>query len=439
MIDPSEESENVAIYDLNDDEGLGFENCLTIIDTPNYVEEDAEKTMKTTELIRKFFDDPDLIQKVDLIGFVLDSSETDFKFLPLHIYCSLISIFGVRVKDNVDFFLTSAENEDPFMWSDVVDAGLVPYGPFLPGQQNHHKFNDFHSNGFPLDTLESVFSSLKMSTTKSMSARKQALDGKRRLNSILCGLRQRTKINLNKSKEFREIKEKFCRHSSNEEEEFELEVTEGQKDFSPFGEYATNCNDCQIACHTGCREKRCSADCDAMDHSVPEEERSCLVCRCPLKVHGTESYNWTYEQYKKTTTGAFIRAYYEEKLEKNLTAEEVMRAVDADVAEKKKDVLQDAEAILRHANRLNEIEEYLESNYSKEQFFIDSFYVMSVVDDLMDTEQEDKQQDWQEKVVALQNLRQLAEGNVVGVDEDLFWRVLPEGEDEVEEEELVAI
>ena len=41
--------------------------------------------------------------------------------------------------------------------------------------------------------------------------------------------------------------------------------------------------------------------------------------------------------------------------------------------------------------------------------------------------------------VALQNLRQLAEGNVVGVDEDLFWRVLPEEEEEDEEEELVAI
>ena len=157
LIDPSEDNENVAIYDLNVDEGLGFENCLTIIDTPNYVEEDPEKSMKTTELIRKFFDDPDLIQRVDLIGFVLDSSETDFKFLPLHIYCSLISIFGIRVKDNVDFFLTYAENEDPFMWSDVVDAGLVPYGPFLPSQQNHHKFRDFHSNSFPLDTLESVF------------------------------------------------------------------------------------------------------------------------------------------------------------------------------------------------------------------------------------------------------------------------------------------
>ena len=39
----------------------------------------------------------------------------------------------------------------------------------------------------------------------------------------------------------------------------------------------------------------------------------------------------------------------------------MMSALDADVAEKKKDVLEDAKALLRHANRLNEKDEYLES------------------------------------------------------------------------------
>ena len=40
--------------------------------------------------------------------------------------------------------------------------------------------------------------------------------------------------------------------------------------------------------------------------------------------------------------------------------EEVMSALGADVAKKKtKDVLKDAEALMRHSNRLNEIDEYL--------------------------------------------------------------------------------
>ena len=82
----------------------------------------------------------------------------------------------------------------------------------------------FHSNRFALDTFESVFLSLKVAETKSMSARnKQALDEKRRLNSILRGLRQRTKINLNKLQELRKTKEKFCRYWSNRDFEFELD------------------------------------------------------------------------------------------------------------------------------------------------------------------------------------------------------------------------
>ena len=432
LIGPSEESRNVVIYDLNYVKGFRFETSLTIIDTPNYVEEDPEKSMKTTEQIRKFFDDPEFIHKVDMIGFVLDSSETDLKCLPLHIYCSLISIFGIRVKENVNFFLTSAENEDPFLWSDVLDAGLVPYGPFLPGKQNYHKFS------FPLKTLESVFVSLKVATTKLMSARKQALDEKRRLNSILYGLRQRTKINLNKLQELRKTKEEFCRYWSNEDFEFELDVTEAEYAYIPFGEYATNCNNCEMTCHFGCSEKRSSADCDVMDRSVPKETRSCLVCRCPWEVHDTESTNWYQDTEKKTTCGA-IRENYENKLDKELTAEEVMSALDADVAEKKTNLLEDAKALLRHANRLNEIDEYLESK-SKKQFFNDSRYVTSVAHDLVETEQEDKQQDWQERIIVLQNLRQLAEQNLVE-EENLIWKEYFERflTQEEEEEGLMAI
>ena len=114
-----------------------------------------------------------------------------------------------------------------------------------------------------------------------------------------------------------------------------------------------------MTCHLGRSEKCSSADCDVMDHSLPEETQL-PFCRCSWEVHDTESTNWIHDTEKKTTCGA-IQKNYEKKLDKKLTEEEMMSALDADVAEKKKDVLEDAKALLRHANRLNEKDEYLES------------------------------------------------------------------------------
>ena len=89
-----------------------------------------------------FLNDKDGIQQVDMVGFVINSSvPDDLSPLQFYIYSSSIEIFGNDVKKNINFLLTSAESEDPFLWSDVVDCKLVTCGPFREHEQNRHKFN----------------------------------------------------------------------------------------------------------------------------------------------------------------------------------------------------------------------------------------------------------------------------------------------------------
>ena len=191
LIDPHEEdSQNVTVYEINFANGFRVDYSLTIINTPNYAEEDAEKNMQITELIRDFFDDDVTgIQQVDMVGFVVNSSECELESVDLYIYCSLISIFGNGIKENVNFIVdTYGEAEDPPLLSAIAEDGLV-IGQFLC-----HKFEFGIGNE---DNWEKFFSSLA-STTKSSSVSKQALDAMQRLEATMLGLQYRTDFEMAK-------------------------------------------------------------------------------------------------------------------------------------------------------------------------------------------------------------------------------------------------
>ena len=91
-------------------------------------------------------------------------------------------------------------------------------------------------------------------------------------------------------------------------------------------------------------------DCDAMDHSLPEEIRSCRVCpgKCSWKKHWKEEIKHDYVQKEQTTTSGAIRQKYESKLGRSITWVEVMDALKMDIAEKKKDLVALVETFLRH-------------------------------------------------------------------------------------------
>ena len=80
LIDPEANQNVITVYKINFADGFRVDYSLTIINTPNYVDEDAEKNKQITDVIRKFFaDDVSGIQQVDMVGFVVDSSECELE------------------------------------------------------------------------------------------------------------------------------------------------------------------------------------------------------------------------------------------------------------------------------------------------------------------------------------------------------------------------
>ena len=64
-------------------------------------------------MVRKFFEDKDGIQELDVIGFVAPASLTRLTPTQIYIFDSLLSIFGNDVKENINFVLTFSDSQDP--------------------------------------------------------------------------------------------------------------------------------------------------------------------------------------------------------------------------------------------------------------------------------------------------------------------------------------
>ena len=203
-----------------------------------------------------------------MVGFVINSSvPDDLSPLQFYIYSSLIEIFGNDVKKNINFLLTSAESEDPFLWSDVVDCKLVTCGPFREHEQNRHKFNSSAILSSKLQSDSNCFDewmknmaeflnfSLGGAKTKSITNLKQGHDEDNRLVATGVGLLERMQTDMAKLIESIDAHVNMENYvvSNDDNILFQLNVTERVSSYLSFGEYANNCEECQMTCHRGDR------------------------------------------------------------------------------------------------------------------------------------------------------------------------------------------
>ena len=344
----------VIVYDIHHAEGFH---------TPSYVDQDPARKLEISKTISTFFSDENGIQEVDMVSFVVDSSQSEL--LPLHLYISfsLISIFGVDIKENINYiFNYSDELNKSYFWSDIiVDAGLVPYGPFNTQWRHYHQLST--SSLIPSDRefcradsqdLGNFFRSLEHAKIKSLTFSKQLLDQKKRLEAVMDGLRDRLREETSQLKELRKLFDSF---PITADTTLTLDDYVRFKKDLLFGEYSTNCTNCQMTCHKVCGLSNEKKNCDVMDHSMPEESRACLVCpeRCPWSAHTSQPFKWVYGFQSKTVSCSDFKEEYEAKLRRDLTSEELLEALNEDAKAKRKDFGKLFVAVLLSVQGLNQI------------------------------------------------------------------------------------
>ena len=208
----------ITAYDIHHEEGFRIPYSLTIVDTPGYGNtEDISRDQEITEMIRKFFEDKDGMQELDMIGFVVPAPLGRLTVIQRYIFDSVFSIFGNDVKENINFLLTFADSQLP----PVLNA-ITKFSLFYPTNTDttypvFHKFNksSFFSNrvkydvlfwGTVLENFKNFFDVLAKMNAKSLTSTKQVLNEKKQLQVTVEGLQPLVEITRAKMEELRIIK-----------------------------------------------------------------------------------------------------------------------------------------------------------------------------------------------------------------------------------------
>ncbi|EFX70692.1 hypothetical protein DAPPUDRAFT_217123 [Daphnia pulex] len=417
------QTSRITAYDIHHAEGFRVPYSLTIVDTPGYGDtKGLDRDQEITEMVRKFFEDKDGIQELDVIGFVAQASLPRLTPTQIYIFDSVLSIFGNDVKENINFLLTFADSQVPPVLSAISQAGLpCPIDPDT-GKPLNNKFNNsgffcssresgntadkFHRFFWQMgmENFQRFFTVLATMKTKSLSLTKQVLDERKRLESTVDGLQPLIKIGLAKMEEMRKTKQMItncqAQIDANENVEFEVEVNMPKKVENLYG-YLTNCNKCYVTCHNPCAIPNDDGkmECWAMDFSTPRETRSCRICpeKCIWNMHANQPYRWEYVTEKQATSSDAIKQKYETELKKKLTAEELVKVLEKDVENNNKIVLQRVDTVSRCIQQLDAIA--LRPN---------PFSTPQYIDLIIDAEQQEKRLGFKERIESLKKLRQMA-------------------------------
>ena len=207
----------------------------------------------------------------------------------------------------------------------------------------------------------SLFETIWRKEPKSLSSFKLVLDEEKRLKSTVFGLNQLINIGLMKMEELRTIQQAVTKHQTemeaNAKEEFQLKITVAQKIGIPYGQWVTNCSNCNMTCHTSCGSENEKDNCDVMDHSEAVAVRTCRVCpgNCIWNFHASEPFRWEFIQQTEETSTEAIRQKYEIKLNRKLTVEQLMQEVAKEIEANEKVVLSRFSAVVSCNERLDEI------------------------------------------------------------------------------------
>ncbi len=413
------QTSSITAYDIHHAEGFRVPYSLTIVDTPGYGDtKGLDRDQEITEMVRKFFEDKNGIQELDVIGFVAQASLPRLTPTQIYIFDSVLSIFGNDVKENINFLLTFADSQVPPVLSAITQAGLPCPIDAVTGEPLNNKFNN---SGFfcssretsgntadkfnrffwkmGMENFKNFFTVLATMKTKSLSLTKQVLEERKQLEATVDGLQPLIKIGLAKMEEMRKTKQMIsncqAQIDANENVEFEVEVNMPKKVENPGG-CLTNCNRCYVTCHNPCGipNDGDKAGCWAMDPSG-----NCRICpeKCIWNMHANQPYRWEYVTEKQATSSDAIKQKYEAELKRKLTAEELVKVLEKDVEDNTKIVHQRVDTVARCIQKLDEIA--LRPN---------PFSTPQYIDLIIDAEQQEKRLGFKERIESLKKLRQMA-------------------------------
>lgn len=429
------ETEAITAYKLNLGEEALLSYDLTIIDTPGFGDtRGIARDQKTVDQIKDFFTgkNNEGIQHLDAVCFVVQSPEGRLTPTQKFIFEKILHIFGKDIKDNMFVCVTFADGNDPPCIAAIRAAG-VPFVEFF--KMNNSALYNSNISG-QADVTELFWEMGKKSVThflqvinkvqsKSLILTIEVLAEREKLEVQVEGLQKLMNEHLAKwndiEKEYKILKDHEAEIKDNKDFEYEVEESVAKHEILPPGIHVTNCLTCNFTCHDNCiyADDGDKNKCSAMDTAG-----NCTVCskKCVWKLHKNMTYKFKIVKKKvKKTYNEKKKKYQDAQKGKSINID-VFACMKKDLTEIKKSVCKKVQEINECLNRLREIA--LKPDY---------LTTTGYVDILIESERKQAKYGWQDRMKALEEIREKAElvekiGKGEITEDQLMWSDDDEGD-----------
>ncbi|CAL8316875.1 unnamed protein product [Gadus morhua 'NCC'] len=383
---------HVTTYEINHREGFKVPYSLTLVDTPGFGDtRGIESDKAIREQIRSLFTSAKGVFEIDAICFVTQASQVRLTASQKYVFDSVLSIFGKDVVENICILVTFADGQQPPVL-EAINAAKMPCPKTDKDLPVHHKFNnsalfaenksfsdradqDSKSSKYPEEknmdlnkfdamfwamgasSMETFFISLGHMTTKSLQLTKEVLNERKQLEAAVEGIQPQVRAGLAKLEQIRSTKQQIEKYNAdiafNENFQFEVEIIKPVQIPTNEGEFLTNCQECNITCHSPCyiTDDEQKFECAAM------KDEKCTVCpgKCVWTIHFNQKYRWDYVKEKHMKTIQQVKDKYEKATEAKITVEELIGHQAEEVLNLQDEIMSLMDTSSRCIARLKEI------------------------------------------------------------------------------------
>ncbi|XP_051781779.1 uncharacterized protein LOC114644948 isoform X32 [Erpetoichthys calabaricus] len=336
----------VTAYEMNYQDYFNVPYSFTVVDTPGFGDtRGIDRDKQIIEQIRECFSSPQGVQHINAVCFVVQASLARLTHTQKYVFDSILSIFGKDIINNILVLTTFADGQRPPVL-DAVTESNIPFPKDVDGSPLFFKFNNSaliadidetdSSDDLMFDkmfwdmgakSMERFFKALEKMDANSLALTKEVLKERKRLETVVEGLRPQISNALSKSEEIRQTRDILNKYitdiESNKDFEYEVYVTNTKTEsLSGAGEFITNCQKCNFTCHYPCSlsNDEDKIRCSAMKDGV------CTVCpgKCAWNIHSNQQHIFIYEIKKVKKTYDELKKKYEKAQGELMTTEQML-------------------------------------------------------------------------------------------------------------------
>ena len=400
-------------------EHSNLHSTITVIDTPGFGDTGGiQRDKEIVDQIKAFFSDQKshYVDQLHAVAFVASASSVRLTATQKYIFDATLSIFGKDIESNIFFIATFADAETPPVYEAAREA-KIPYSKAYkfnnsvlytenvsPAYGSEDEGNiEFNKQFWVMGAkgFERFFRDLLPMEPRSLFLTREVLKEREHLEATVKGLQPQIKLRLGQIDTLQQERKVLEDHEVeiNKNKDFKYTVTQQQEILVLLkpGEIVTHCNSCHKTCHYPCAlpNKDQKKYCSAMDNNG-----NCTVCigRCCWQLHDNTNYRHDIEVVTVEKIYDHQKGLYEAALAKKSVMQCLIDTKEKQLRDLNEVVYGMIDEMRTTLQRLKEIA--LKPNPLTQVQYIDL---------LIETEKQEAKPGFQERIKALNDIRERAE------------------------------